>query len=453
MSDRSSYDMLADTIEIRDITSDEENADILCRLKDNNPSFTRLQLNAYTGGSQDYYCPEALHDMEWLGYYVGKNTNLEVLCFGNADNSIDSKESFCRGLKNNKFIWRLAFYDSDLSEIDIFQFTEPFIKNNPSLIRFEVSDCELGGRACHTLSRALQGRTIRSLEHFTLNECEIDDEHLGEVISSLSTHPRIEALRLNGNGMGRIGITALATILLRTATELRKVDLSNNNIDDVGIEYLTFAIARHGTLQRLNLSNNSSITIRGWRAISTLLEAPRSNLQQLYLQNNEIDDEGAVLFASALTDNCTVRTLDLNGNHSITNKGWAAFSKLVCDTSSVNTTYLSNHTLENVSGHFTDLHHRVPRDLVSFLDLNMERSKKHAATIKILEQHNDFDMLPLLEWDLKLMPCVVKWMGATSGCPTDFDKSIGRRKLSALYQFIRAMPMANIEARASCSCM
>mmetsp|Transcript_24672 Transcript_24672/g.51631 ORF Transcript_24672/g.51631 Transcript_24672/m.51631 type:complete len:456 (-) Transcript_24672:235-1602(-) len=450
MSDDMNFDSSANTINISDIAIyNERNAIILSSLKEDDPSFTSLILRDFLGDADccDYsYYHKGIRDMEWLGHYVGKNTHLEDLCFGNADNFINSKESFCRGLKSNKSVRRLAFYDSNLSEIDIFRFMGPFIKHNPSLIRVEISDCELGGGVCHSLSMALQGRTIKSLKHFTLTECHIDDGHLGEVVSSLSMHPQLEGLRLKGNGMGRIGTTALANIVLRAATVLRKVDLSNNNIDDDGVEQLALALARNGTLQNFDLSLNSLITIRGWRAISTLLEAPNSNLQELSVVRNEIDDDGAVAFASALANNCALKTLDLRSNTSITNKGWRAFSKLLCDTSSVKATYLSNHTLSSLSYPVDRHRHRMPSDLVSSLDLNRDRRKTHAAIVKILKHHVHFDMHPLFEWDFKLLPLFMKWMEAARDCPTDFDKDIRRRKLSALYQFIRAMPMMYVEA-------
>ena len=119
-------------------------------------------------------------------------------------------------------------------------------------------------------------------------------------------------------------------------------NLYRNNIDD-GIEALTHGISG-SNLQVLDLSYNSSITIRGWTVLSTLLEMPDTNLERLIINNNSIGDGGEQSFENALVGNCKLKTLDLSGN-GITPEGWAHFSNLLCDTSSINNTYISNHTV------------------------------------------------------------------------------------------------------------
>lgn len=443
MRDNTDFDTLADTIKMRmrsDLTSNDENATILIRLKNDDPSLTSLWLGDHYGVHS--YCPEGARDMEWLGYYIAKNTHLEELCFTHVNKFIDSMEPLCRGLKRNKFIARLKICDSDLSEDNIFQVMKPFIVDNPSLIRVEVEGCDMGAEVCRSLSLALQGRTIK---------CAIDDESLRGILSTLHMNPQLVDLEPCGTSTGRNGIAAVASFSPRSSTELRSLDLRNNGIDDEGVKHLTLALAKNGTLQKLDLSHNASITIRGWLAVSALLESPKSNLQELSLCNNEIDDEGAISFANALTNNCTLKALDLNSNYSITNKGWSAFSKILCGTSTINRTYFSNHTIESVSGYSDSLCDALPSDLMSYLDMNRDHSNNNAATIKILEHHYHFDMCPLFEWDLKMLPLVMTWIESASVCTSAFDTGIRRRTISAIYQFIQVMPMMSIKAYKGCS--
>ena len=44
-------------------------------------------------------------------------------------------------------------------------------------------------------------------------------------------------------------------------------------------------------------------------------------LEHLYLEKNDIDDEGVAILADALSENCTLKALDLSGNPRITNAG------------------------------------------------------------------------------------------------------------------------------------
>ena len=100
---------------------------------------------------------------------------------------------------------------------------------------------------------------------------------------------------------------------------------------------------------------------------------------------------------------CSLSCLfNLTISSSITAKGWAAFSKLLCDTSSVNNTNLSNHTLLEIGWCDT------PQDIVQYLELNKLQNQA-AAICKILQCHPDIDITPLFEVNLKCLPLAVEW--------------------------------------------
>eukprot|EP00574_Skeletonema_japonicum_P002513 CAMPEP_0201727446 /NCGR_PEP_ID=MMETSP0593-20130828/12401_1 /ASSEMBLY_ACC=CAM_ASM_000672 /TAXON_ID=267983 /ORGANISM="Skeletonema japonicum, Strain CCMP2506" /LENGTH=85 /DNA_ID=CAMNT_0048219261 /DNA_START=1 /DNA_END=255 /DNA_ORIENTATION=+ len=85
----------------------------------------------------------------------------------------------------------------------------------------------------------------------------------------------------------------------------------------------------------------------------------------------------------------------------MTSAGWQSFATLLCDTSSVNNTYLSNHTLKligescNEGSSVHEVHERV-RDLLRMHE--NASSKDEIATRKILLSHRDLDMEPFFEW-------------------------------------------------------
>ena len=78
----------ASTIKIEDITTDDINLDILCRLKHNDGEF--MNLLWVMGRHQDNhdYRPEGAHDMGWLGHYVGKNTYLHPFTAMSSSSSV-----------------------------------------------------------------------------------------------------------------------------------------------------------------------------------------------------------------------------------------------------------------------------------------------------------------------------------------------------------------------------
>ena len=175
------------------------------------------------------------------------------------------------------------------------------------------------------------------------------------------------------------------------------------------------------------------------------------NLRKLDLDNNEVDDEGVAALVTGLANGSNLQILSINGNESITNNGWMAISKLLCDTSSVDKTFHSNHTLHDMA-HRNYMHvsyeilRQVP-GLVDNLELNRLRAKQEVAMIKILKHHNDFDLHPFFEWDLKMLPRVLRWLERANDIPTEFDKNIEQRKLSAIYRFARSKPELYIEGQ------
>ena len=203
------------------------------------------------------------------------------------------------------------------------------------------------------------------------------------------------------------------------------------------------ALSSCASLQILDLSGNPSITTGGWQSFATILEAPNSNLQKIYVKQNNIDDDAVDAFANALTNNHTLQVLGLDSNP-IADVGWQALSKLLCRSSSVNATFLSNHTLRNVG-----LNNAGANEIIgTLLRLNERRDKKEVAIIKILLCHDDFDMLPFFEWEFKVLPLVLSWCERASvvQLPT-FEHNMDRKKLSSIYQFVRGMPVLYVETR------
>lgn len=455
---KSEYDALADTIKISDIAKVEDNARILTHLKNNDPDFTSLWLFPEFDEETDY-CPEGESDMGWLGYFVGKNTLLKQLSIVPGANFYNIVEPFWRGVNRNKSIERISLHGIDISLCNVLQMLKPFFGNNLNLTEIELMGCDLGAEGCRSLSLAV-GACKKSLKSFELTDCEIGDEPCIDIILALSMHPQLEMLDLDGNNIGRNACAAVGTLLQWTTTQLSTLNLNGNDIDDEGIEALMAGLIHSRQLKKLRLSRNSYIAARGWKALSTLLESS-SRLEDLTLVSVGIGDEGTISFANALARNCTLKNLILHGNPAITSEGWAAFSKLACDTSSVNKTFLSNHILQSVKSESVRID-GLPGDLFSSLNLNQREDKKKVAMIKILRHHTDIDLQPFFEWEFKLLPLVMNWLDAASDA-TEWHASsntgiafadlqllernyINERKLSAVYQFVRGMPALYIES-------
>ena len=312
-------------------------------------------------------------------------------------------------------------------------FSGCIFENNNKLCEILVASCQFGAECACRFSLALRGCN-KPLTSVAFASNQLGDEQLVEVIEALCMHPQIEKLRLTDVAIGRNECAALANLLCETSIDPETLDLHNNSIDDEGVDVLVGALP-NSRLSALHLSSNPNITERGYQRLASLLENPNSNLEHLHLFDNHVGDEGALIFANALATNRKLKELEL-WLAGITAKGWSSFPKVLCDTSSINTTFLSNHTLECLSHNTTGM----PSDVVSLLALNRSsEDKKEVAIKKIVKHHNQFDMQPFFEWDLKVLPLAVSWFERARSVVND-EAGIGKRKLSVIYQFIRAMP-------------
>lgn len=219
-----------------------------------------------------------------------------------------------------------------------------------------------------------------------------------------------------------------------------------------GVELLVQALSKINQLQDLDLSNNEEITTTGWKAVSTLLELPDTKLGTLKILHNNIGDEEALVFANALSNNSTLKRLDLDYCR-ITERGWASFSKLLWDTSTVNGTYLSNHTLQYVGDKYNN------KWIINLpLALNRYANKPKVAAYKIVEHHSHINMEPFFEWEFKVLPIMVSWFAKAANCTSLFEheemgvsrlmqlrEKIQRMRLSATFDFIKEFPMLYVE--------
>ena len=72
-------------------------------------------------------------------------------------------------------------------------------------------------------------------------------------------------------------------------------------------------------------------------------------------------------------------------SNSITTEGYAVFTHVSCNTSSVSNTYHSNHQIGKLSNESNE--HLLPENLISLLQLNIENIESQAARLKIIASH------------------------------------------------------------------
>jgi hypothetical protein len=204
------------------------------------------------------------------------------------------------------------------------------------------------------------------------------------------------------------------------------------------IESLASALATNDHLKELYLNNIAPITTVGWQNFASVLRNPDSALEELVLPGNVINDDIMSTFASVLTYNSRLRKF-LIGNYSqnlgqITSVSHAAFSRMLCDKSTILNTYNSNHTLMDTDlGSLTD--HLWYKDVYPLLIINQDNSVREAARIKIIRSHfsgSEINTQVFTDMKINVLPTAFAWMGHNNG-------SHGGRNL--MFEFLRREPL------------
>ena len=192
---------------------------------------------------------------------------------------------------------------------------------------------------------------------------------------------------------------------------------------------LASGLANNGTLKKLCIRMCLKHTgCQGWEALASILRNPRSALKNLDFSHSEsVNNHALGLLAESLRNNCKLEEMLLGWlfeeRPRITN--WKPLRPVLCDGTSIDATFDSNHTLGRVF-HDASFHY-LPSDVRALLHLNRDLGPVEAARHKIIDTHfsSSFSMEPFLDMDIQLFPRVMAWMAKD-----DYGKSL-------LYQFIK----------------
>ena len=280
-------------------------------------------------------------------------------------------------------------------------------------------------------------------------------------------YTHITFLRIEHCNILQDGSDSIIATTYKRCINLKHISIVDCNITIEWLLLIVEAVKGHPSLEKLWMDRG--IENSGCSVISSLLEDQSSSLRDLWLIGNEIGNEGATKLVNGLANNSMLEELVMGGNpngQTIVD----LISELVCNTSSINGTFTSNHTLAKFSpGEQTLGIEKQPR-LRSFLSMNKTANKSHVAIKKILKYHPYINMEPLFGWDkdgersLKSLPYVIEWFDRASVAVVDYEKGSSRsslpssdsfdfneeerydyhleeRKLSSVYEFALVMPL------------
>ena len=161
------------------------------------------------------------------------------------------------------------------------------------------------------LAAGLRGN--KSLVSLQFMGCSLRDHQVALLVDSLSQHPKLLRLDLNGNKAGPLASASLAN-LLRSSPTLSTLDVSFQTSDEpLEMEAIADALSVNTSLRIFNLTN-CAISNESAETLCRVLCETNTTLVELLLARNKIDDEGITTLASLLPQMGSLKRLSLWGN-------------------------------------------------------------------------------------------------------------------------------------------
>jgi len=278
-----------------------------------------------------------------------------------------------------------------------------------------------------------------ALEYLNLESNNLGDKGIMALGSGLANNTSVKELLLEGVTVSTFGWQSFFRELKGSSKSvLENLDMLGTNIGDEAGAALVSSLGGLSSLKKLMLFA-TDFTSTGWHIISSILLNPNCRLEDLSLSNHtQVGMEAAISFAHVLSENSTLKSLYLSSetideSGGTLTEGFDTFANVLCNTTSIDETYTSNHTLNKftlaIESHDLRSHHLITEP---YLQLNKSDNKAQVARHKIILYYflngGNVNVEKFIEMDVVLLPSAMSWMGRDA---------VG---LPLLYHFVHSMP-------------
>ncbi|XP_017537540.1 NACHT, LRR and PYD domains-containing protein 3-like isoform X4 [Pygocentrus nattereri] len=171
-----------------------------------------------------------------------------------------------------------------------------------------LDHCNLSKDGCETLASVLSSDS--ALRELDLSNNELQDSGVEKLSAGLkNSHCQLQILRLALCSLGKKTCEYLESVL-KLENSLKELDLSHNDLQDMGVVLLSAGLKdSHCKLQILRLSG-CMITEEGCSSLASALTSNPSHLNELDLTYNHPGESGVRLLSARLEDShCALNTL------------------------------------------------------------------------------------------------------------------------------------------------
>ncbi|XP_049334621.1 NACHT, LRR and PYD domains-containing protein 12-like [Astyanax mexicanus] len=208
--------------------------------------------------------------------------------------------------------------EEELEEFDLSKYDpseECFLRLLPVVRisrRAVLASCNIGVKTCESLV------SVFNLEKSSLKELDLSNNELQdsgvELLSDglKSSQCKLQILRLASCNLGGKICESLRTVLKLEKSSLKELDLSYNDIKDSGVELLSAGLkSSQCKLQIIRLAS-CYLGPKTCENLGSILKLQNSSLNELDLSNNDLQDSGVELLSAGLkSSHCKLQILSL----------------------------------------------------------------------------------------------------------------------------------------------
>ncbi|XP_056592509.1 uncharacterized protein LOC130411709 isoform X2 [Triplophysa dalaica] len=208
--------------------------------------------------------------------------------------------------KNPLLLTELDLSHNKLGDLNGQKLSALLMDSHSRLEKIKLNDCDPTENNYSALAAVLSCNTI--LKEMDLNNSRLLDSGVKQLCVELKKS-KLQRLKLNKCELTEESCSALASVLGSDSSGLRELDLSNNKLQDSGVNLLSAGLHKNSTLEILKLSN-CSITEEGYKSLASALESNPSHLKELDLTGNDPGESGVKLLTDVQQQsNCKLTTL------------------------------------------------------------------------------------------------------------------------------------------------
>ncbi|KAM3910120.1 NACHT, LRR and PYD domains-containing protein 3-like [Leptodactylus fuscus] len=248
-------------------------------------------------------------DCTVLAFIMETCTHIEELSILGCSLDTEGLERLVPGLHN---LQNLSLGKNNLPDTSCTHLAS-VIRNNQSLKRLVLTDNRLSGPHFSDLMAALSSPACR-IETLLLSGNLLSDTSCTQLASGIRNNRSLKILDLSRNHLFGPHFSDLMAALSSPDCRIQELLLGSNDLPDTSCTQLASVIRNNQSMKILDLSINN-LSGPHFNELMDVLSSPDCRIEELNLAGNDLPDTSCTQLASVISNNQSLKRLDLSGNH------------------------------------------------------------------------------------------------------------------------------------------